>query len=180
MRKRYQKVDRGLGVTRPHGDEAPKKPYDPYEENRYKQSADRYDPVQQDPRQALKQKLQLEFADKDIPPQLKSVLRLMVQDRLDDKRQKPKLMKLMVIIFVLAMLFNIFLANSISIGGLGRDAFNFVFMLGIIAAVIFPIGFITWKLESVMSKKNASRVGAGIILFLIYLFFSWFISNWGY
>ncbi|MBL4805298.1 MAG: hypothetical protein JKY71_10565 [Alphaproteobacteria bacterium] len=177
MRKRYQKIDRGLGVSRAHGDEVKKEAYDPYTQDKYKQAADRYDPVQET-NQGLKQKLQIDMSDTDIPPQMQRLLRLMLVRRQEQKKS-PTLLKVMVILVMITMGTNLILTGNGGIGDFAKDAFNFVFIFGIIAAVIIPVGFISWKLESVMSKDNAARVGATIILGLIFAFFWWLASNWG-
>lgn len=191
MRKRYQKVDRGLGITQPHND-AKKEAYDRYRQDLYNKERrektyehqDIYE-EQKPPPQQQHQPVSIDLSNADIPPQIKSIMAFMLAPRQQTTQQakqqanNQKLIKLMAFACAFMIGINVMLGGGIDVGRTAKDAFNLVFIFGIIAVVLIPVTLITMRLEAVMSKDNAARVGAAIIIGLVLLFLYWLASNWG-
>ncbi len=179
MRKRYQKIHR-RDHTLPKKETGFKK--DTYKDSRYSKS--QWSSAGEQKSKGLTyqpKEIKVDLSSAPIPPRLKSVLRLMVASKKKSKQQNnnQKLLRFMVAAIIILGGINMFLSGGIDVGGVVKDVLGFVFVFGIIAAVVIPVAFITLKLEAVMSKDNAARVGAAIIIGLIFLFLYWLASNWG-
>lgn len=182
MRKRYQKIHK-RGQTELERETQGKKDGTFREEDRYKKKNrdDQDDKYKSDRFDDRHEPLAIALASKEIPPQIKAVMRMMVQNRHpkeEQQKNKGSLLKFMLVLTALMMGLSLTLDNGW--GRLGGEVVDSFTAIVVVAIVLAPVIMFMALLNKVLPSAVVGWIGAIIIIFMALSFVGYVMSNWGY